>query len=76
MGMKIVLNEPKGNTIVNFLASFSRTPQEKEFFSQEKKGFFSYLFLFLFLVLFTLLAYNSLARDWAADDALLSYSLL
>ena len=56
--MKIVLNEPKGNTIVNFLASFSRIFQ-----SEEKKGFFSYLFLFLFLVLFTLLAYNSLARD-------------
>ena len=62
--MKIVLNEPKGNTIVNFLASFSRTPKESEIFqSEEKKGFFSYLFLFLFLVLFTLLAYNSLARD-------------
>ena len=37
MGMKIVLNEPKGNTIVNFLSSFSRTKhtiQEVKFLSK------------------------------------------
>ena len=66
MGMKIVLNEPKGNTIVNFLASFSRIFQ-----SEEKKGFFSYLFCSYFL---SCLLYQRTTLLRATEQLMMLYS--